>query len=100
MEACAEAGWTDGLPVVPPTADLVDAMLGRWSEARDEVIAVLAPARGVATRERIAANAVMAGCRPEYFDVVVAGVRAMEPRRFRLDEVVTTVHSTAPMFIV
>jgi hypothetical protein len=100
IEACHDAGWTDGLPVVPPTPERVTVMLGRWSAVRDEAVAVLPPARGVATFERIAANAVMAGCRPEHFAVVVAGVRAIARRRFLLDEVVTTVHAAAPAFVV
>jgi hypothetical protein len=100
IEACHDAGWTDGLPVVPPTPSRVDAMLGRWSTARGDAVAVLPPARGVATFERIAANAVMAGCRPEHFPVVVAGIRAIARRRFLLDEVVTTVHAAAPTFVV
>ena len=75
-------------------------MLGRWRAVRDEVVAVLPPARGVATFERIAANAVMAGCLPEYFPVVVTGIQAIARRRFLLDEVVTTVHSAAPAFVV
>ena len=100
IEACHDAGWTDGLPVVPPTPERVDAMLGRWRADRDEAVAVLPPARGVATFERIAANAVLAGCRPEHFPVVVAGIRAIARRRFLLDEVVTTVHAAAPAFVV
>jgi hypothetical protein len=100
LEACHEAGWTDGLPVVPPTPERVEALLGDAIDRRHEVVAVLPPAHGEATLERIAACAVMAGCRAEYLPLVLAGVRAMARRRFLLDEVVTTVHAAAPTFIV
>jgi hypothetical protein len=98
IEECFELDWTDGLPVVPPTPERVEAMLA----GRDggEVIAVLDPGRGEATVEKIAANAVMAGCRPEYFPVVLAAVRAAAEPRFGLDGVLTTIHSQTPLIIV
>ena len=73
-----ERGWTDGLPVIPPTPDRVEAMLG----ARDpsELLGEIPPAIARVTLERVAACAVLAGCRPEYFPVVVAAVEAaLEP---------------------
>ena len=100
IETCFAAGWTDGRPVVPPTRDRVERMLGAWAPRRDEVVAVLAPGQGRATVEKIAANAVMAGCLPEHLSVVVEAVRAVATPRFGLEDVVTTVHSASPMLVV
>lgn len=98
IEECFELDWTDGLPVVPPTPARVEAMMA--GRDGDEVIAVLDPGRGEATIEKIAANAVMAGCKPEYFPVVLAAVRAAGEPRFGLDGVLTTIHSQTPMIVV
>jgi hypothetical protein len=100
MEACYEAGWTDGLPVVPPTPARVEAMLGERVEAADEPIARLAPGYGAATLRTIAANAVMAGCRPAYLPVVEAAVLAVADPAFKLENCVTTVHSQCPLLLV
>jgi hypothetical protein len=100
LEDLHAAGWTDGLPVVPPTPQRVAAMLGDLLARRDEAVAVLPPSRGVATLERIAANCVMAGCLPAHLEVVVAGIRAIARSRFRLENVVTTVHAEGPFFVV
>ena len=70
-----EQGWSDGLPIMPPTEDAVVAMIG--DHAPGEVMGIMPPVDGTVTVEKVAANAVMAGCRPEYFPVVLAGVRAM-----------------------
>jgi hypothetical protein len=59
-----ERRWSDGLPIVPPTAERVERMLGQTRRKRGEVVATVAPGFGAATVERIAINAVMAGCRP------------------------------------
>ena len=78
LEEMFERGWTDGLPVIPPTPGRVEAMLG----ARDpsELLGEIPPAIARVTLERVAACAVLAGCRPEYFPVVVAAVEAaLEP---------------------
>lgn len=81
LEACFELGWTDGLPVVPATAELVDAMLAAAGLAPDEVLGEV-PTRNVSVpAEKVAINAVMAGCRPEYFPVAAAAVRAfLQPK--------------------
>ncbi|MCY4085873.1 MAG: hypothetical protein OXG37_03055 [Actinomycetia bacterium] len=100
FEACYELGWTDGLPVIPPTLERVERMLGELSHRRDEVIAVLPPAGGMATLEKIAANAVMAGCRPEYLPVVEAAVRAVADKGFWLDDMVTAVDPMAALVLV
>ncbi|MCS6800948.1 MAG: hypothetical protein RMM58_03920 [Chloroflexota bacterium] len=98
IEQCYAEGWTDGLPVVPPTRERVDAMLG--GRPPDEVVAVLPPSGAEATLEKIAANAVMAGCLPAYFPVVVAAVRAAADPAFSLESVLTTVHSQWPLVLV
>lgn len=90
IEACFEAGWSDGLPVVPPTPSLVDAMLAAGTWASDDVL-LLEPARSLAvTAQKAAVNAVMAGCRPEYFPVVGAALQAMADPAFGLHGVVTS----------
>jgi hypothetical protein len=78
LEDMFERGWTDGLPVVPPTPERVEAMLG--GRDRSTSLGPVPPSHGEATLERIAACAVLAGCRPEHFPVVSAGVEAaLEP---------------------
>src|SRR5688500_15861222 len=70
-------GWTDGLPIVPPTEERVHAALAAAGLAPDAVVGVEA-VRGLAiTAEKVAINAVMAGCLPAYLPVVVAAVAAM-----------------------
>lgn len=97
MEA---ARWTDGLPVVPPTRDLVDAFVGASGRAGDELIGEIPPLGGEATIERIAANAVMAGCRPEYMPVVVTALEAMLERPFNLNGMQCSTHMATPLVIV
>jgi hypothetical protein len=95
-----ERGWTDGLPIVPPTAAAVHEFL-RWTD-RDprELIGVLPPRQGEATIERIAANAVMAGCRPEYLPVVLTAIEALADPLFNLDSLQATTHPVAPLMVV
>lgn len=81
IEFCFEKGWTDGLPVVPPSEGSIRAMLdGAALDPTDEVVFV--EHRNVSvTAEKVAINAVMAGCRPEYMPVIVAALEAMvDPR--------------------
>ena len=71
-----DRGWTDGLPIVPPTDDAVAEFI-KWTDRdRHEIVAALPPRQGEATIERIAINAVMAGCRPEYFPLIVTAIEA------------------------
>ncbi|MCC6531753.1 MAG: hypothetical protein IT531_04325 [Burkholderiales bacterium] len=99
-----ERDMTDGLPIVPPTEARVRAMtdyarhaLG-WSAA--DVVATLMPKRGIASVEKIAANAVMAGCKPEYMPVLIACVQAIADPRFNLDAVQTSTHNTSALPVV
>jgi hypothetical protein len=77
VETAPHAEYTDGLPVIPPTADRVAKMLKGTSHKPDEVVGQLAPLKGIATVEKIAINAVMAGARPEYMPVLLAVTEAM-----------------------
>ena len=69
-----ERGWTDGLPVAPPTPDRVETMLAGSDLPPEHVLAELPPTWGAATVEKLAINAVMAGCLPEYLPVLIAAV--------------------------
>lgn len=96
-----ELGWTDGLPIVPPTEERVNVMLaGMPWRSPDEVIATLPPAQGQATLRALAVNAVMAGCKPAYLPVVVAAVQAIAEPRYGLSHRQTTTHPGAPLIIV
>jgi len=100
-EVFYERGWTDGLPIVPPTEERVRAMLAGmpWRKA-EELISVVPPRMGHATLQQIAVNAVMAGCRPGYLPVVVAALQAVSEPEYGLDHRQTTTHAGAPLIIV
>ena len=91
---------TDGLPVVPPTAARVAEAVAASGRLRDELVAEMPPNLGRATVEKIAVNAVMAGCRPEYLPVVLAAVEAVCDDRFCLLGVSGTTDAVAPLVIV
>ncbi|HJM37710.1 MAG: hypothetical protein QGF06_03000 [Acidimicrobiales bacterium] len=93
-------GWGDGLPLVAPTDQRVTEMLSSIEFSPEEVIAVLPPRGGSATYRSVAVNAVMAGCKPEYFPVVVAAVKALGNQKINLRGVNTTTHPVAPLLIV
>ncbi len=95
-----ERGWTDGLPVVPPTRERVEALLTDWPGEPDEEIAEVPPLMGVATVRAVAVNAVMAGCLPEYLPVVVAAVSAVTRPRYGLSHRQTTTHPATALIIV
>jgi len=82
--------WTDGLPIIPPTRERVEAFLGHTSRKPDETIAVLPQANLVATPLNIAANGVMAGCRPEHMPILIAAVEAIGDERYNLNNIGTT----------
>ena len=63
-------GWSDGLPMLPPTQAAIDAMIAGSGLNKDDILGVIPPLNGIATVERVAANAVMAGCLPDYFPLV------------------------------
>jgi hypothetical protein len=100
FETLFERGVTDGLPVVPPTRERVEAMVAGSGREATELIALVPPNFGRATVEKIAINAVMAGCRPDYLPVVIAGVEAMSEDAFDLHGVSATTNFHSPLFIV
>lgn len=100
LELAYERGWTDGLPVAPPTAEKVGEMLEYLGRDPQERVGLVPPKNGVATLEKIAINCVMAGCRPEYMPVVVAGLKAMLRPEFNLNAVEATQHACEPLLVV
>lgn len=93
-------GWTDGLPVIPPTVGRVEAMLRYCPVNARQSLGPVDPLGGEAVAEKIAANAVMAGCRALDFPVVLAAVRAMLMPAFNLRGVQTTDENVAPVLVV
>jgi hypothetical protein len=77
IELCFTNGWTDGLPVIPPTADRIEAMLNAAGLDPQRQIAFIENRQVSITAEKVAINAVMAGCKAEYMPVVVAAVEAL-----------------------
>ncbi len=98
LEEMFERGWTDGLPVIPPTPERVEAMLGGRNPG--DSLGELPPAMGRATLERVAACAALAGCRPEYFPVVIAAVEAALEPRFNVGGQAVTTQPTGQVVIV
>jgi hypothetical protein len=84
IETCYALGWTDGLPVVPPTVERVEAFIDYGRRAPDEVLGTLPERRRAITVAKVAANAVMAGCKPEYLPVLLAATEAMLEPAFNL----------------
>ena len=80
-----ENGWSDGLPIVPPTSARVDEFLRHTERDPDEQLGVLLPDRRSATIRTVAINGVMAGCRPEYMPVLVALIEAMADPRYGVE---------------
>lgn len=91
---------TDGLPVVPPDAERVAAMLAHNGYFPEEEIALLPPGFETATAGDIAICAVMAGCKAEYLPVLIAAVEALSDMNFNLVGIATTTGSAAPLYIV
>jgi len=100
IELLYQTGWTDGLPVVPPTWERAKQFIEPLGLPADEVIAEVPPLDGRATVERIAVNAVMAGCLPEHMPVVIAAIRAMMEERFNLRGVQCSTGIHTPLLIV
>lgn len=92
-------GWGDGLPLIPPTPERVEAMLKGFDEPGDIAVAVLPPMDGVATVEKIAVNAVMAGCEPRHMPLLVAAVEAVSQPEFDLRGISTTTNPDAVLVI-
>jgi len=93
-------GWTDGLPIIPPTEDRVRQMMAQSGWDEDALIGNLSPKRGAATVKKIAVNAVMAGCLPEHLPVVIAAVHAMAQPAFNLYAIQTTTHPVTVLTLI
>jgi hypothetical protein len=100
IEACYERDWSDGLPVVPPTAARVMNMLSATARDANEVLGDMPPLLAPCTVEKVAINAVMAGCKPEYLPVVIAAVEAALDPLFGLHGVIATTRYVGPVVVV
>jgi hypothetical protein len=100
FEVFFQRGVTDGLPVVPPSRERVARMLAATRREPGEVLGELPPNYGRLTVEKVAVNAVMAGCRPEYLPVVIAAATAACDPAFNLHGVATSTHFAAPLILV
>jgi hypothetical protein len=100
FETAFDRGWTDGLPVVPPTPARVLRMLDGTRRAPDEIVAVVPPDLVPITVEKVAINAVMAGCKPEYLPVVLAAVSAACTDTFNMHGLLCTTYFSGPVVIV
>jgi hypothetical protein len=100
FDAMAQRGWGDGLPLVPPTERRVMAMLAGTTRSPDEIVAVVAPDLAPCTVEKVAINAVAAGCLPEYLPVVLAAVEAACTDEFNIHGLLATTMPTSPVVIV
>ena len=100
VELAYARGWTDGLPVTPPTDERVLAMLKGTSRRPNDVIGKIPPFLAECTVEKAAINAVMAGCRPEYMPVLLAALEAALEPVFTLHGVLATTYFSSPVIIV
>ena len=95
-----DRGWTDGLPVVPPTEARVERMLTGTSRSPADLVAVVPPDLVDCTVEKVAINAVMAGCLPEYLPVVLTALEAVCTDDFNMHGVLATTMSVGPVLVV
>ena len=99
-EVAYDRGWTDGLPVIPPTDLRIARMLAGTTRSPQEVIGAIPPNLADCTVEKAAINAVMAGCRPEYFPVVLAAIEAALMPAFSMHGLLATLWFSGPVVIV
>ena len=100
IDYCYAQGWTDGLPVVPPEVSRVEAML-EWATQPAEAVLAEHPATGLQlTVQSLAVNAVMAGCEPSYFPILVAAFEAVNERRYNFHGSTASTGGSAPLLIV
>ena len=100
QEAMFARGWSDGLPLVPPTEERVLRMLDGTARDPQEVLGLVPPDLASATVEKIGVNAVMAGCKPEYLSVVLAAVEAVLEEEFAMHGVLATTMFVGPVVVV
>ena len=91
MQYCAQNALSDGLPAVPPTREAVERMLTGTSYPRDKVIGLMYPKRGIATVEKIAISAVMAGAKPEYLPIIITMVETITAKDFNQFHIVNEI---------
>ena len=96
----AERDWSDGIPVIPPTPAAVEQMLKGTGRQPQEVVMVMEPGFGLATVEKIAINAVMAGCRPEQFPVLLAAIDCLAQPQMNHRDMQVSGHTEAPLILV
>jgi len=92
--------FCDGLPILPPTKTRVEKMLKYSDRELGEIIAFIPPRNMPATTEKLAINAVMAGCKPEYFPIIITAFEAISEQRYNLGAVATTTYPTCNAFII
>ena len=100
MEVCFQRGWSDGLPVTPPTDERVLRMLSGTARASHEVVGRIPPYLAECTVEKVAINAVLAGCKPEYMPVLLAALEAALEPVFTLHGVLATTYFSSPIVVV
>ncbi len=100
IEACYARGWTDGLPVVPPTPERVLRLLSGTRRPPSEIVAVVPPDLAPCSVEKVAVNAVMAGCRPSELPVVLAAVEAACTDSFNMHGLLATTYASGPVVVV
>ena len=104
LELAYREMWTDGLPLAPPTRDRVQAMIDYVKRDPNELLGVVPPMWGRATVEKVAIQAVMAGCKPEYFPVVLAALECIltedDKRHFNIKGIQDTTNAATPLVIV
>jgi len=100
VETCFARGWTDGLPVVPPTEVRVVRMLAGTTRSPGDVVGLVPPNQAACTVEKVALNAVMAGCKPEYLPVVLAAVEAACTDAFCMHGLLATTYFSGPVVMV
>jgi len=99
-EYAYDQGWTDGLPIIPPTPDAVERFVAASNRTVEEIIGIIPPRKGQATVEVIAVNAVMAGCRPEYMPVIIAALEGLTDRGFPLEFIQVTTNPMTPFLLI
>ena len=100
FEFMFDQGFSDGLPLVPPTPERVMRMLSGTARDPQEVIATVPPNMGEATVEKVAINAVLAGCKPEYLPVVLTAIEAVCTDEFNIHGVMATTMGASPVMVV
>ncbi|OGA53853.1 MAG: hypothetical protein A3F74_26075 [Betaproteobacteria bacterium RIFCSPLOWO2_12_FULL_62_58] len=99
-EFAYDKGWTDGLPIIPPTAESVQQFIAASGHTGDELIGIITPRKGRATVEAIAINSIMAGCRAEYMPVIIAAVEGLTDPTFPLEVMQLSTNAITPFLLI